>query len=49
MCMIIGFVLIVFMNGQRYYVVLSILSQLAYTCSKSTIETLEKGVKYVQI
>ena len=23
-------------------------SQLAFTCSKSTIETLEKGVKYVQ-
>ena len=24
------------------------LSQLTFTCSKSTIETLEKGVKYVQ-
>ena len=24
-------------------------SQLTFTCSKSTIETLEKGVKYVQI
>ena len=23
-------------------------TQLAFTCSKSTIETLEKGVKYVQ-
>ena len=23
-------------------------SQLTFTCSKSTIETLEKGVKYVQ-
>ena len=26
----------------------SLLTQLAFTCSKSTIETLEKGVKYVQ-
>ena len=24
------------------------LSQLTFTCSKSTIETVEKGVKYVQ-
>ena len=24
------------------------LNQLTFTCSKSTIETLEKGVKYVQ-
>ena len=24
------------------------LTQLTFTCSKSTIETLEKGVKYVQ-
>ena len=24
------------------------LSQLTFTCSKSTIKTLEKGVKYVQ-
>ena len=24
------------------------IAQLAFTCSKSTIETLEKGVKYVQ-
>ena len=23
-------------------------SQLTFTCSKSTVETLEKGVKYVQ-
>ena len=23
-------------------------SQLAFTCSKSTLETLEKGVKYIQ-
>ena len=25
-----------------------LLSQLTFTCSKSTIETLEKGIKYVQ-
>ena len=25
-----------------------IITQLTFTCSKSTIETLEKGVKYVQ-
>ena len=24
------------------------LTQLTFTCSKSTVETLEKGVKYVQ-
>ena len=27
--------------------VLKVLSQLTFTCSKSTIETIEKGVKYV--
>ena len=26
----------------------NLLTQLAYTCSKLTIETLEQGVKYVQ-
>ena len=26
----------------------TVASQLTFTCSKSTIETLEKGVKYVQ-
>ena len=28
---------------------LKLQTELAFTCSKSTIETLEKGVKYVQI
>ena len=26
-----------------------VLTRLTFTCSKSTIETLQKGVKYVQI
>ena len=26
-----------------------VLAQLTFTCSKSTIETVEKGVKYIQI
>ena len=29
-------------------ITLTILTQAAFTCSKLTIETLEKGVKYVQ-
>ena len=32
-------------NGRYYYLANS---QLTFTCSKSTIETLEKGVKYAQ-
>ena len=28
---------------------LKLQTELVFTCSKSTIETLEKGVKYVQI
>ena len=38
---------------QQNFILLSVtckivLTQLTFTCSKSTIETLEKGVKYVQ-
>ena len=31
------------------YDLVSISTQLTFTCSKSTVEILEKGVKYVQI
>ena len=35
-------------NFEHIQFVNKIPSQLAFTCSKSTIETLEKGVKYAQ-
>ena len=36
--------------GILYYQIVGmyLINQLTFTCSKSTIETLEKGVKYVQ-
>ena len=30
------------------FILLATYAQLTFTCSKSTIETLEKGLKYVQ-
>ena len=36
------------MNEVGNYVIPKV-SQLTFTCSKSTIETLQKGVNYVQI
>ena len=34
--------------GTKSMIVVLVLSQQTFTCSKSTIETLEKGVKYIQ-
>ena len=35
-------------SGDQTLLIYTIISQLTFTCSKSTIQTLEKGVKYVQ-
>ena len=32
-------------SGKRY---ISVTNQVTFTCSKSTIETVEKGVKYIE-
>ena len=37
------------MNANIVYKICVNASQLTFTCSKSTIETVGKGVKYVQI
>ena len=34
--------------GKKDACIISVITQLTFTCSKSTIEPLEKGVKYVQ-
>ena len=36
------------MDANSVYKICINASQLTFTCSKSTIETVEKGVKYVQ-
>ena len=46
--MVFNELLVALVTNYLKFSVLKFATQLTFTCSKSTIETIEKGVKYVQ-